>query len=710
MMKRMLSPRLLPVFFAAATLFAQPRQIPKAGYTGWSVYGGGNDSIRYSRLTQINRTNAHELKVAWEYDTGDASKGTEMQCNPVIVDGVLFGTSPALRLFALDAATGRELWSFHAAKAAGLTGRARNRGVVVWGSGAERRVFVAARHFLYAIDAASGKPVESFGERGRIDLRAGLGRDLENVTVAAPTPGVAYKDSIIMGFLTSEDLPAAPGDIRAFDARTGKIKWSFHTIPHPGEYGYDTWPKEAWKYSGAANNWAGVALDEARGLVFVPTGSASYDFYGANRHGDNLFANSLLALDANTGKRKWHFQTVKHDVWDRDLPSPPSLVTVQRGGKLIDAVAQITKSGHVYVFERTTGKPMFPIENHPAPPSDIDGEKLATTQPLPVKPPAFSRQRFTEEMVTRRTPEVYKLVLERFKQIERTAGQFQPPSAKGTIIFPGYDGGGEWGGAGFDPETGLLYVNANEMPWIMRIVPRAETRGKVSGRVLYRRNCSGCHREDLGGSPPEFPALNGIGKKLTPVQTLEIVRKGSGRMPGFAHLGDAATDSITAFIQSGTEIAAEATAGNAATDLKYAFDGYNKFLDPDGYPAVEPPWGTLSAIDLDKGEIRWQIPFGEFPELAAKGMRNTGTENYGGPVVTAGGLVFIGATNHDRKFHVFDKLTGKLLWETLLPAAGNATPAVYEWQGRQYVVIACGGGKSGAPSGGKYIAFALPGR
>ncbi len=692
----------------ASTLGGQPRQVPKSGYTGWSIYGGGNDSIRYSRLTQINRDNADKLAVAWEYDTGDASKGSEIQCNPVVLDGVLYGTSPALRLFALDAATGREKWSFQAATAAGLSGRARNRGVVVWGEGAERRVFVSASHFLFAVNAATGKLIESFGERGRIDLRAGLGRDLSKVTVGSATPGVVYQDMLIMGFMTSEDLPAAPGDIRAFDTRTGKIRWSFHTIPHPGEYGYDTWPKDAWKYSGAANNWAGMALDEKRGIVFVPTGSASYDFYGANRVGDNLFANSLLALNASTGKRIWHFQTVKHDVWDRDLPAPPSLVTVQREGKLIDAVAQITKSGHVYVFERETGKPLFPIEYRAVPPSEIEGEVLARTQPLPVRPPAFSRQRFTADMVTKRTPEVHRLVLERFKQIERTAGQFEPPSAKGTIVFPGYDGGGEWGGAGFDPETGLLYVNANEMAWIMRMVLRAETRGKVSGKVLYRRNCSGCHREDMGGSPPEFPVLIEIGKKLSQAQVLDVIRKGAGRMPGFAHLGEAVTESITAYLMTGAEIAAEAPAATSPYEMKYGFDGYNKFLDPDGYPAVEPPWGTLSAIDLDKGEIRWQIPFGEFPELVAKGMRNTGSENYGGPVVTAGGLIFIGATNHDRKFHVFDKLTGKLLWEMLLPAAGNATPAVYELEGRQFVVIACGGGKSGAPSGGKYVAFALP--
>ncbi|MEZ5398319.1 MAG: PQQ-binding-like beta-propeller repeat protein [Bryobacteraceae bacterium] len=676
-----------------------------AQYREWSVYGGGPDSIRYSRLNQINKSNVKKLKVAWTHDTGDAFEGSEIQCNPIIVDGVMYATTPKLRVIALDAATGKEIWSFQPE----VRGKNRNRGLTYWASGDDRRIYVGAVQYLYALNAKTGKLVESFGEKGRIDLRRGLGRNPERLMVRMTTPGVIYKDLLITGFLTSEALPAAPGFIRAFDVRSGALKWTFHTIPQPGEFGYNTWPAGAHEYMGGANNWAGMALDEGRGIVYVPTGSAAYDFYGSNRHGDNLFANCLLALKAETGERLWHFQFVKHDVWDRDLPAPPTLVTVRRNGKKVDAVAQITKSGHVFVFDRVTGAPLFPVEYREVPASEVDGERLAATQPFPVKPPPFARQTLTEEMLTKRTPEANRIARERLRSV-RSAGQFTPPSFEGSVVFPGYDGGGEWGGAGFDPETGLLYVNANEMPWVLRIVPRAAAEGRVSGRTLYVRNCAACHREDLGGSPPEFPALKAIGAKRGREQVLDVIRKGAGRMPGLAHIGDPAVEAITSYLMSGKEEMVEAPVRSGASpyDLKYATDGYNKFLDPDGYPAVEPPWGTLNAIDLNKGEIAWKIPFGELPELMAKGMKPTGTENYGGPVVTAGGLLLIGATNHDRKFRAFDKKTGKLLWETTLPAAGNATPATYEVNGKQYVVIACGGGKSGAPSGGSYVAFALP--
>jgi quinoprotein glucose dehydrogenase len=524
--------------------------------------------------------------------------------------------------------------------------------------------------------------------------------------VGVNTPGIVYKDLLILGSIVSEGLPSAPGHIRAFDLKTGATRWTFRTIPQPGEFGYDTWPKTAWEYAGGANSWAGMSVDEKRGIVFAPTGSASFDFYGANRAGDNLFANSLLALDAATGKRLWHFQFVKHDVWDRDVPSPPSLVTVKRGGKLIDAVAQATKSGHVFVFERETGQPLFPIEYRPVSTAGVEGEVLARTQPFPLKPPAFARQILTEDMLTRRTPEAHKAVLEKFRTA-RSKGAYEPPSHEGTVVFPGFDGGAEWGGSAFDPATGLLYVNSNEMAWILKMIDRPKRKGEVGGQDLYQTHCVSCHRNDLRGTPPEFPALTRLADKFNEGEVSGIIRAGSGRMPAFAQLDQQSVRAITRFLLFGEDLRATQAAASPI-DLKYTHDGYNKFLDPDGYPAVEPPWGTLNAINLDTGDIQWRIPFGEFPELAARGMGNTGTENYGGPVVTAAGLLFIGATNHDRKFRAFDKLTGKLLWETTLPASGNATPAMYEVGGRQFIVIAAGGGKSKSPSGGTYVAFALP--
>lgn len=629
-----------------------------------------------------------------------------MQCNPIIVDGVMYATTPKLRVIALDAATGKLRWSFDPTEGK-QTGKMRNRGVMYWQDGQNKRIYFGFRQWLYALDAVTGKPAPEFGAGGRIDLREGLGRDPQGMTITLTTPGAVYKDLLIIGSLVSEGLPSAPGHIRALDARTGKQRWIFHTIPQPGQFGYRTWPKDAWQYTGGANNWSGMALDEKRGLVFIPTGSAAFDFYGANRHGDNLFANSLLCLDATTGRRVWHFQAVKHDVWDRDFPAAPTLVTVKRNGRMIDAVAQITKSGHVFVFERATGKSLFPLEYRRVPTSGVDGEKLAVTQPFPLLPPPFARQQLTEDMLTTRTPEAHRAALERFRAI-RSNGQFEPPSREGTIVFPGFDGGGEWGGAAFDPETGLLYVNSNEMAWILRLVEKPKAKS-LSGRTLYETNCASCHKTDLSGTPPEFPALRNLSGKFNDSEISSIIRNGAGRMPGFSRLGNEAIQAITRYMMTGEDAATSVqTTSPSPLDLKYTHDGYNKFLDPDGYPAISPPWGTLSAIDLNQGKIAWQIPFGEHPALAEKGMRDTGSENYGGGIVTASGLFFIGTTNLDRKFRAYDKLTGKLLWETMLPAAGNATPAMYEINGRQFIVIAAGGGKSGAPSGDSYVAFALP--
>jgi quinoprotein glucose dehydrogenase len=691
-------------------LVGQQVALGEMRYHEWRHYGGGPDSIRYSALDQINRSNVGQLKIAWTFDTGDALPGSEMQCNPIVVNGILYATTPKLRAIALDAASGKLIWSFDPFAGRAKGGRGRNRGVTYWAAedGGEARILFSARSYLYALDVRTGRPIPSFGIGGKVDLREGLGRDPQTLNVISTTPGVVYRDLLILPTLVSEDLPSAPGDIRAFDVRTGQVRWTFHTIPRPGEFGYDTWPPDAWKYVGGANNWAGMALDEKRGLVFVPTGSASSDFYGANRAGDNLFANTLLALRAATGERVWHFQAVRHDLWDRDFPAPPSLVTLRLHGQPVDAVVQATKSGHVFVFERETGTPLFPLAERAAPSSDIDGEWTAPAQWLPLRPPPFSRQVLTEDQLTYRTPEARRAVLEQFRKL-RSAGQWMPPSLEGTIVFPGFDGGAEWGGQAFDPETGLYYVNANEMAWIMRLVPRPAPEKRMSGSALYRQHCASCHKEDRSGTPPEFPSLANIGARLSANELRQITREGAGRMPAFANLPGSAINAIAGYLLTGRDETVETLPGDPSF-LKYRLDGYVKFLDPDGYPAVKPPWGTLTAIDLNKGEFAWRIPLGEFPELAEKGLKNTGTENYGGPLVTKGGLLFIGATNHDRKFRAFDKLTGELLWETLLPFAGNATPATYALDGRQFVVIACGGGKSGAPSGGVYVAFALPAR
>lgn len=699
--------RVVCAYFAVLALCLGSSQ--NRPYGDWPMFGGGPENIHYSSLTQINRENVRQLQVAWTYDSGDAYQGSEMQCNPIVIDGILYATTPKLRLLALDAATGKLKWAFDPNAGRKVIGKQRGRGVAYWTDGNQGRIFYASRHNLYAIDTRTGQPAPGFGEGGHIDLRNDLGRDPRLMSISMTSPAVVYRDLIITGSIVSESLPSSPGYIRAYDARTGKLRWVFHTMPNPGEYGYETWPKDAWKYIGGVNNWPGMSLDVKRGLVFVPTGSAAFDFYGDNRLGDNLFANSLIALDAATGRRIWHFQTVKHDIWDRDLPTAPALVTVERNGKPVDAVAQPTKSGFVYLFERATGKPLFPIEYRKYPASDVEGERTADTQPLPTLPPPFARQRLTEDMLTKRTPEAHDAVLARFRKL-RSAGQFIPPSREGTIIFPGFDGGAEWGGPAFDPETGLLYVNANEMAWVLRLVERKRDTAQTNGHDLYVKNCASCHREDLRGTPPEFPALRDVAKRLSGDDVSNIIRTGAGRMPAFPSLPHAAVNAITRYVMLGESVQVESEArAPSPIDQKYGIDGYNKFLDPDGYPAVEPPWGTLNAIDLNKGRIAWKIPFGEYPELAAKGLRNTGSENYGGGVVTAGGLFFIGATDFDSKFRVFDKATGKLLWETTLPAPGNATPAVYELNGREYIVIGCGGGK-GPKSGGSYVAFALPGK
>lgn len=690
----------------------------------WPVHGGTAENNRYSPLKQINRGNVQQLAVAWTFDTEESGG---LQTSPIVVDGVLYGLTPTEKVFALNAATGKLLWKFDS----GVKGTQPDRGLAYWSDGTsastnnagtnngsnrkDRRIVVAVMNFVYELDAVTGQPISSFGKDGRIDLREDLGRDPAQQSIYMTSPAVIYKDLMIVGGREAETLPASPGDVRAYDVRTGKLRWSFHTIPHPGEFGYETWPKDAWKTSGAANNWAGMTVDTQRGIVYVPTGSAAFDFHGADRVGDDLFANCLLALNAETGERIWHFQGVKHDLWDRDFPSPPVLLTVERDGKKVDAVAQTSKQGFVFLFDRANGKPLFPIECRNYSPSNVPGEVAAQQQCLPAKPAPFARQLLTENLLSERTPEVHQWALEKFRNF-RSEGQFVPFGVgKDTVIFPGFDGGAEWGGSAADPETGILYVNANDLPWTGAL---AENTDENTPKALYLSQCAVCHGEKMAGSPPAIPSLVGVGDRMSQVDVANTIKNGKGRMPGFANLEN---DSEQWYGLLSYVISAGKNGGNkqidtkevassesALPEMKYHFTGYHKFLDLEGYPAVAPPWGTLNAINLNTGEYVWKIPLGEYPELAAKGLKNTGTENYGGPVVTAGGLLFIGATNFDKKLRAFDKTTGALLWETTLPFSANTTPAVYEVDGKEFVAIAAGGGKDPkSKSGGVYVAFTL---
>ncbi len=684
--------------FALRTAWAHPKSSSSPVARDWSVYGGSPEYQHYSSLAQINRSNVKQLQVAWSYDSGEQGG---LQTSPLMIDGVLYGISPTQKIFAVDAATGKELWKFDS----GIKGMQPDRGLAYWADKSDKRILVGVMNFLYALDAKTGKPIPSFGSDGRVDLQENLGREPRFQSISLTSPGIVYKDLIIVGGRNPETLPAPPGDIRAYDVRTGKLRWSFHTIPHPGELGYDTWPKDAWKTSGAANNWAGMALDRQRGIVYVPTGSAASDFFGADRVGDDLFANCLIALNAETGERIWHFQAVRHDLWDRDFPSAPVLITLKRDGKPVDAVVQTSKQGFLFIFDRATGKPLVPIEYRKYPASVLPGEVASAEQGLPTWPAPYARQNLTEDMLTTRTPEAHQWASERFKASIHE-GQFVPfRVGTDTIVFPGFDGAAEWGGPAVDPDTDIIYVNSNEMAWTASLF---EDKGERGAKAIYLSQCAVCHGENMHGAPPDIPNLEGIGNRRSPADIAAAIRGGKGRMPGFPNLYQDQLNGLVEFLLTG-ENKELASSGPPLPGMKYRLTGYRRFLDPDGYPAIAPPWGTLNAIDLNTGEYKWKINFGEYPELAAKGIKNTGSENYGGPIVTAGGLLFIGATNYDKKFRAFDKSTGELLWETTLPFAGNATPITYAVNGRQFIVIAAGGGKDPkSGSGGVYVAFALP--
>jgi quinoprotein glucose dehydrogenase len=714
-MKRILSPLfflLVPVLLAGLIIYQKPE--PGSPTDEWREYLGGPDRNHYSTLTQINLGNVGTLKKAWEYHTGDSG---QIQCNPIMVNGILYGMTAATQPFAINAATGKELW--RRIDTAKNTGLSTSRGVTYWEKGKDKRILFTNGPWLYALDALTGKPVVSFGEKGRTSLKAGLGETATEKFVISNTPGTVYEDLIIMPLRLSEGSDAALGNVQAFNIVTGKLAWAFQTIPQPGEFGYDTWPKEAYKNTevGAANNWAGMAIDRKRGIVYVPTGSAAFDFYGGNRKGSNLFANCLLALNAKTGKRIWHFQFVHHDILDRDPPAPPNLITITRNGKKVDAVAQVTKQGYVFVFDRENGNPLFPIQEVPMPASDVPGEEAWPTQPIPTKPAPYARQTLTEAEINPYS-ENRDSIVQAFRE-SRSEGPFAPLSKQGTIIFPGLDGGAEWGGAAVDPD-GIMYLNSSEMAWLLKLnesKPVDETKYLTVGSRVYAANCSACHgAEQNGNAASGFPSLVDIKNRRQREHVMTIISNGKGMMPAFTQLSADEKQALVAFLfgeaqeEAGLKQVKEpglVQQKNEKPKVPYRISGYTKFLDKKGYPAISPPWGTLNAINLNTGEYIWKVVFGEYPELSAKGIPQTGADSYGGPVITASGLLFIAGTK-DGKFRAYDKKNGKLVWETKLPAAGFATPSTYQVNGKQYIVVACGGTKLGAAKGDSYIAYALP--
>ncbi|RFS20236.1 pyrroloquinoline quinone-dependent dehydrogenase [Chitinophaga silvatica] len=693
-------------------------------YTDWKVTGGSRENVRYSSLNQIDTSNVDQLNVAWVYysEKQDSSRYGSMQCNPIVVDNTLFGVSPKLKLFALDAATGVEKWSFNPAdtianKTWHRSSVNMNRGVAYWADGDDKRIIYTVGSVALCVNAQTGKLVTSFGKDGGIDLRNGLDRDSSKVFVAPTSPVMIYKDLFFLSGLVGEETP---GHIRAFDVRTGKQKWIFHTIPYPGEPGYETWEDStAYKYMGSTNSWSGFSLDEKRGILYAPTGNPTNDFYGGQRRGAGLYGNCILALDAATGKLIWHFQTVHHDVWDMDLSSPPVLVTIKKDGKAIDAVVQSTKTGLIFILNRETGEPIYPIEERAVDTTTaLAREQLWPTQPFPTLPKPFARHTLTEADLNRLVDDSsYQDILTRFRSY-RAGSIFTPPSKEGTVVFPGYDGGGEWGGPSVDPETNVLYVNANEMAWVLNIIdnnaPKEEKRTKLeAGAAFYNQYCMGCHGpERMGGG--DYPSIIGVENKYNYTRFLELLSTGRRMMPGFNNLDSLEKDAIASFIlnikqQQNQEYKGRNEKRDAPPRALYGFTGYHKFLTKEGYPAISPPWGTISAINLNSGEYLWKIPFGEFEELSKKGIPETGRENYGGPVTTAGGILFIGASA-DGYMRAYNKRTGALLWKVKLPAPGVATPAIYSINGKQYVVIACGGSKWGGQSSDAYVAFALPGK
>jgi quinoprotein glucose dehydrogenase len=685
-------------------------------YSAWRDYGGSADAAQYSSLSQVNRTNVHKLRRVWTFSTGDSNR---YFFNPIVIDRTMYVLARNNSIVALDAATGRELWSAAADPDVKVI---TNRGINYWQSsdGSDRRLLLCVNQSLRAYDARTGKPIASFGANGLVDLKHGLDRDPQAISlVQSLTPGRVFENLLILGSATNQGYGSAPGDIRAFDVRTGKLVWTFHTIPRPGEFGYETWPRDAWKTVGGANVWGEMSLDVKRGILYAPTASAKYNFYGVDRPGANLFADCLLALDARTGKRLWHFQMVHHDIWDYDDATAPKLLTLRVDGKTIDAVAQVSKQGFVWVFDRVTGEPVWPIQERPVPKSEMPGEQTWPTQPFPLKPPPFARQKFTVDDLS---PYLNAADRARFRDeilSARNEGLFTPPGKRPTIQMPGNNGGANWGGAAVDPNGGFLFVVSKDLPCLLKLESeetmsaRSANTPEQKGQLLYAKHCQSCHGADRTSKPPAIPSLADAPVRLTRRQIETAIRQGQGSMPGYPMLAAVEVSDLIAYLYNPARAAATVPAGDRNPNaLDRYYSGFGFMIASDGLAPIKPPWSTFTRYDLNKGSIEWQIPLGDVPGLAEKGVHNTGSHYPKvGPVVTAGGLIFTGT--RDKRIRAVDSATGKTLWEAEVEAALEGIPAVYQVDGRQYIVF-CAAAQAGLTPSTQhriqcaYVAFALP--
>jgi quinoprotein glucose dehydrogenase len=663
----------------------------------WSENEGGKDSSQYSPLKQINKSTVKDLTLAWYYPAVTSGRGFgRFGFNPLIVDGVMYTLGNDFALVALDASTGKEIWKHPSVT--GIT----SRGINYWESKdrSDRRLIYSANSYLQEVDARTGAQITTFGDEGKVDLRVGLGRDPKSiVSIQSGTPGRTFEDLIILGSATGEDYGSPPGDIRAFNVLTGKLVWQFHTVPHPGEPGYETWPPEAYKYAGGTNDWGGMTLDEKRGVVYIPTGSTTYDFYGADRIGPDLYANCLLALDARTGKLKWYFQFVHHDLWDFDAVTSPKLLTVNHDGKMVDIVAQATKQGFLYAFDRDTGKPLWPVEERPVAKSEVPGEQSWPTQPFPTHLPPFARQSFDVKDVNPYTdPEDQARVKDMIAKARK--GLFVPPAFTDTLEIPGNNGGGNWGSAASDPTSGRLFILSKDAPTMLKLIaqpPRAGANASVEvrGRQAYEQYCLTCHGIDRLGHAGVSPSIADTPTRLGADAIATIVHDGRNTMPPVSNITKDQLDTVIAYLRNpdagdhppqGAGRGRPDVAPPATPGTRY-WSGYGTLDTANGLPAIGPPWSTLTAYDMNKGTIMWQVPFGEVKSLADKGIKNTGSYwPRGGPVATAGGIVFGGSAG-DMTVRAYDQDNGKVLWEHQLEAAPDGIPSVYEVNGKEYVVF-----------------------